>query len=99
MATSEKEIAEMEAKHGEKMIEVKVRFFTNKIAPNKDRVIPKHAWTEGFVRIDGNASHGIRARKAQPFDSLLDVGHAIERVLIDHGIVLHPSRKMKKYLK
>ncbi len=87
-----------EAKHGEKMIEVKVRFWTDGIASDPGKVVPKNAWTSGVVRIDSNKSHGITPQSPVPFNSLLDVGAAIEKVLINHGITLHPSRKMRKYV-
>jgi hypothetical protein len=29
---------------------------------------------------------------------LLDVGAVIEKVLIDHGVTLHPDSRMRKYL-
>jgi hypothetical protein len=86
-----------EAKQGEKMIEVKLRFWTNDIAPEPGRVLEKHAWSSGVVRIERNRSHGITPGSPRPFHSLLDVGAVIERVLIDHGIVLHPSQRMSKY--
>ena len=35
-----------EAKHGKKMIEVRVRFWTDDIANEEDRILPKHALTE-----------------------------------------------------
>jgi hypothetical protein len=86
-----------EAEHGEKMIEVKLRFWTNNIAEQEGAVIPKHAWSAGVVRIESNKTHGIVPGKPQPFHSLLDVGSVIEKVLIEHGVRLRPSRKMKKY--
>ena len=89
--------AAQEAKHGEKMIEVKLRFWTNDIAEKKGDVIPKHAWSSGVVRVERNDSHGIKPGTPLPFHSLLDVGAVIERSLLEHGIVLHPSRKMAKY--
>lgn len=89
----------IEARHGEKMIELKVRFWTNNIAEGESRVIRKHAWSSGVVRIKPNGLHGISRGKARPFHSLLDIGAAIEKVLIDHGVVLHPSRRAKKYVK
>ena len=88
----------LEAKQGEKMIEVKLRFWTNDISPEPGEVLAKHGWSGGVVRVERNKSHGIVPRNPRPFHSLLDVGAVIERVLIDHGIVLHPSRKMKKYI-
>jgi hypothetical protein len=87
-----------EAKHGEKMIEVKIRFWTDSLADDPGKVVPKHAWTSGVVRIESNKSHGIVPRNPRPFNSLLDVGAIVEKVLIDHGVVLHPSRQMQKYV-
>ena len=58
----------------------------------------KHAWSSGVVRMERNDSHGIMAKNPRPFHSLLDVGAVIEKVLIEHGVVLHPSQRMKKYL-
>ena len=87
-----------EAKRNEKMIEIKVRFHTDKLAGD-GRVRPKHARTEGFVRIKTNETHGITNRgKARPFHSLLEITGAIEQVLKDHSIVLHVSDGMKKYI-
>ena len=96
MATK-KDVASLEATQGEKMIEVKLRFWTNDISSEKGKVVPKHAWASGVVRMERNRSHGVEPSSPQPFHSLLDVGSVIERVLIEHGIVLHPSRKMLKY--
>lgn len=90
--------APAKATQGEKMIEVRLRFWTNDIAAEKGNVIPKHAWTSGVVRIERNNTHGIEPKKPKPFHSLLDVGAVIEKVLIEHGIVLLPSKKMQKYL-
>ena len=88
----------LEAKHGKKMIEVRLRFWTNNIASEANKVIPKHAWASGVVHIQGNESHGIVPGNPRPFHSLLDIGSVIERVLLEHEIVLHPSRKMDKYM-
>jgi hypothetical protein len=79
------------------MIEIKVRFWTDEIAA-EGKVVPKHAWTSGVVRIERNKSHGIEPGNPKPFNSLLDVGAVVEKVLIEHGITLHPSKKMQKYL-
>jgi hypothetical protein len=92
------DIEATEARHGEKMIEVKIRFWTDKIAAEDRKVIPKHARTSGVVRMERNGAHEIAPGAPLPFHSLLDVGAVIERALINHGVVLHPSRKMKKYL-
>ncbi len=91
-------IAAREAKWGEKMIEVKVRFWTNELAENENEIIPNHGWAYGVVRIANNKTHGIAASKPRMFRSLLDIGTVIEQSLIEHGVVLHPSPTMKKYL-
>ena len=93
-----KTAASVKATQGEKMIEVKIRFWTNNIAPEKGDVIPKHAWTSGVVRIERNNTHGIEPKNPKPFHSLLDVGAVIEKVLIEHEIMFHPTNKMQKYI-
>jgi hypothetical protein len=95
---SPKRNAEQKAKHGEKMIEIKVRFWTNGIANGDGKVIPKHAWTSGVVRMERNDSHGIVPQSPTPFHSLMDLNAVMERVLQKHGVVLHPSLRMQKYL-
>ncbi len=92
------QIQAKEAEHGQKMIEVKIRFWTNDIAEGKDKILPKHAWSSGVVRIQKNKSHDIKPSNPKPFHSLLDIGSVIEKVLIDHKITLHRSKKMEKYL-
>jgi hypothetical protein len=82
---------------GERMIEVKIRFWTNDLADGAGRVRPRHAWASGVVRMDPNATHGVTPGSPAPFHSLLDLGSVIEKVLIAHGITLHPGRRMKKY--
>lgn len=86
-----------ESKYGEKMIEVKVKFWTDGIS-GPGRLRPKHGWTSGMVHIKTNKTHGIVAGKGRPFNSMLDLNRAIEHILIDHGIVLHISRGMKGYI-
>jgi hypothetical protein len=88
-----------EAKHGQKMIEVKLRFWTDDLAETKGSIIPKNARTSGVVRIERNQAHGIVPKSPRPFNSLLEIGSAIQDVLIEHGIVLHPSRTDKKLIK
>ena len=91
-------IAALEAKHGERMIEVKIRFWTNDIAES-GKILPKHAWASGIIRMEANSSHGIAPlSNPKPFNSLLDLGQVIEKVLIEYGIVLHPSHRMRKYM-
>ena len=95
---TQRDVTSKEAAHGQKMIEVKLRFWTNGIAERSGHILPKHAWSSGVVRIEPNKAHGIRAGKPQPFHSLMDVSAIVEKVLIQHGIVLHPSSRTKKYV-
>src|SRR5205823_11578927 len=71
-------LASLEARHGDKMIEIKIRFWTNDLADAPGKIIPKHARTSGVIRMERNESHGIVPGKPLPFRSLLDVGAAIE---------------------
>ena len=93
-----KGIEAREAKHGQKMIEVRLRFWTDGIAEESGKILPKHAWSSGVVRIAPNKSHSIVSSNPKPFNSLLDVGAVIEKVLIEQGIVLHLSRRTQKYM-
>jgi|SRR5947209_7566496 len=91
-----KDVVARAAAQGERMIEVKLRFWTNNLA-DKGKVIPKHAWASGVVRMEGNKSHGIKPGAPKPFHSLLDIGAVVEKALIEHGVVLHTSDKMQKH--
>ena len=95
--TKPSDVTALEAKHGEKMIEVKVRFWTNDISTTSGNVLPKHAWAAGIIRMANNKSHDIKPKHPKIFHTLMDIGSVIETVLIEHEIVLHPIRKMKKY--
>jgi hypothetical protein len=50
------------------------------------------------VRAETNPSHGIKPGGKAIFNSLLELPLAIERVLIQQGIQLHPGRRDRKYL-
>jgi hypothetical protein len=86
------------ARHGQKMIEVRVRFWTNDLAPKPGMVLPKEAWASRVVLMDANSAHKIAPQEPLPFSTLLELPGTIERVLIRHGIRLHRSTKMLKYL-
>jgi hypothetical protein len=85
-------------KHGEKMIEVKIKFWTNGIANREGYIMPKHAWGSGVVYMERNESHGIIPRNPRHFHSLMDISSVIEKVLIQHEITLNKGRVMEKYL-
>lgn len=85
-------------KYGEKMIEVKVRFWTDEMTSTEGYIEPKHAWTAGVVRIERNDSHGIIPRSPRPFNSLMEIPTVIEKVLIQHNIKLRRIRRMVDYI-
>ena len=92
-------IAPPKAKHGERTIEINIRFWTNDLGKDGE-LLPKHAWSSGTVNISRNEAHGITPKPKgwRPFNSLPELGMAIEKVLIDNEIVLHHSTKTKKYM-
>ena len=92
-------IQSREAKYGERMLKVTVRFFTNGIAEGEGQIEPKHAWTRDIVRMERNESHGIIPKHSHPFNSLMEIPQVIEKVLIEQGITLHCEAKMAKYIK
>lgn len=94
----QKTAASIKAKRGERMIEVRVRLWTNDIAKGKGWIKPKHAWTQGVVSMDRNESHDIIPGYPRPFNSLMELPAVIEKVLIQHGVTLHLASKMEKYI-
>jgi len=86
------------AKYGEKMIEVRIRFWTDGLSGQKDLVIPKHAWDSGVIVMDGNKTHGITPASPQPFNSILDLTSVLAKVLVDQEVTLHTNRKLRKLI-
>lgn len=95
---ADQDFEQLDARYGEKMIEVRVRFWTNDIASGEDKVVAKNARCSGVVRMKKNSLHGISGGRAIPFNSLLEIPSAIEKTLIEHGIKLHLPKRMKKYI-
>ena len=91
---------EVEAPHGEKMIEVRVRFWTNAIAEGEDNIRPKHGWDTGYVQIAPNPAHGIvtPTMPRRHFHSLAELAGVVEEVLIDNGIKLHRGDRTGKFM-
>jgi hypothetical protein len=89
-------IEEREAVHGKKMIEIRVRFWTDQIA-KEGKIIPKHCWDSGVVRISSNDLHGITSSNPIPFNSLSEILPKIEKLFKNHGIKLHLGSKSRRY--
>jgi hypothetical protein len=88
-----KKIQSRKAAQGERTLEVTIRFWTNNIPTPK----PKHAWPGGTVEMKRNETHGIKPKAPRHFNSPMDLPGVIERVLVDHGVVLHLNKRMRRY--
>lgn len=100
MAKSE-ELDPVSAAAGERMIEVRLRFWTNNLAGDgakPGQVIPKNAWDAGVAIMSSNKTHGIKSKSPTPFHSTMDIGRAIEAVLLQHGVKLHPGSRSRKLI-
>ena len=86
------------ARQGKKMIEVRVRFWTNGLAEGTNKVRPKHAWASGVVLMATNETHGIKPMNPRPFNSFTDMLPVVEKVLIEHGVKLHETRRLQKLM-
>ena len=94
-----KELEEQEAKHGEKMISLDVRFWTDGIAETQGMIVPKHAVAAGVVKLNRNDSHGIKTTPDPViFNTPMQLLEAIEELLIREGITLHLSSTMRRYV-
>ena len=82
-------IEEKDSVHGEKMIEIKVRFWTDNIAETKGKIVPRHCWNSGVIRIERNDLHGIKPPSPVPFNSLSEILPKIEKVLKQNKIQIH----------
>ena len=89
---------EKKAIHGKKMIEIKVRFWTDGIAEVEGNIVPKHCWDSGVVRASRNDSHEITSYEPIHFDSLPEILPKIEEVLKQSNIKIHHGRKSKHYI-
>ena len=84
---------EREAEHGEKMIEIKVRFLTNRIANRPGHI----AWARALLRggqdrAQRSARHHAQEATAGAVQLVVGPGGAIEQVLIKNRITLHASQ-------
>lgn len=75
-----------EAKYGKKMIEVKVRFWTDGIATEKGKIVPKLCWEGGVIRMERNDAHDIIPGNPTPFNTMTELVPRIEQVLKCYGV-------------
>jgi hypothetical protein len=89
----------VKAEIGDRMIELRVKFWTDGIAEKHGEVIPKHAWDSGRVVMATNHAHGIKwGHKGGIFNSILDLPSVIAKILTDHGVTLHLNTKSRKLI-
>jgi hypothetical protein len=86
------------APHGQKMIEVTIRFWTNNISKKRGHVIKKECWDYGVVYMPENSAHGISSLRPIPFHSLLELLPKIERLFIAQKVRLRSGQHSRKYL-
>ena len=79
-----------------KMIELRVRFWTNDIGEG-NQVKPKFAWDSGIVAVPMNERHGIKAQEPVMFKSMATIPAAIEEALINAGVTLLNDNRSSKY--
>lgn len=92
---------EVVARQGEKMIVIEVRFFTDAIAEDTDKIVQKQAGACGVVNIRANKSHGIKSNR-KSFNSLMEIPAKIEELIIEAGVELNITlyhSRMRKYIK
>jgi hypothetical protein len=80
-----------------KMIELRIKFWTNGIAETPGAIRQRHSWDRGVVEMRRNRRHGINPERPKPFASLMDLPAVIEKVLIAHDIKLHHSNRSRTY--
>lgn len=82
--------------HGNKLIKIEVRFWTDAIASDEKSLIPRVAWDSGTIHILKNQGHGIKGSKSIPFNSLSELQPTIEATFKKSGIILLHSRKYRR---
>jgi hypothetical protein len=86
-----------QAQPGEKMLEIRIKFWTDQIAETRGEIVPKHALDAGIVYMPRNKSHDIHSTESEKFHTLLELPAAIQRLLIKQSIKLHQGRVTRKY--
>jgi hypothetical protein len=79
---------EVVAAHGDRTIKVTVALWTDSIATNPGRIVPKQAWPTGMVEVRANPSHGISSGEPIPFNTWNDLQGAVEQALENAGVTL-----------
>ncbi len=85
------------AAHGEKMIELTLRFWTNGISKKPGFIVKKECWDKGVVYVRKNGSHGlVKDGHPIPFNSLADLGSRVEDALVKSRVRLHLGQRSRR---
>lgn len=88
---------ERPAPHGEKMIVVEIRFWTDGIAKKKGYIVPKVARWKGVVNVCPNKAHGIKPdQPATHFHTAMELPMAVEKALARNGVKMRLSDVAKR---
>jgi hypothetical protein len=83
--------------HGEKMIELTLRFWTNGISKKGGYVVKRECWDAGVVYVRSNGTHGLaKDGHPIPFNSLPELAGTVQNALIKSGVRLHPGHKSRR---
>jgi hypothetical protein len=74
-----------------------VKFFTDCLDDDSEKIVPKHGWDVGMVQVTSNKSHGLKTTNfdPEPFQSLMDLPRAIETVIQQNELKLYQGRSRK----
>ncbi len=88
-----KKRGERKVRRPDKTIKVELDFWTNDIASDKSKVVPKVCWDFGMIHILENQGHGLKAKRNIPFYFLTELASKIEESFEGAGIKMlkhHP---------
>ena len=93
------ERGEKTVKHGERTIKIELHFWTNDIASERGKVVPKVCWDSGMIHVLKNEGHGIERLGPVPFNSLSELELKLEEAFKKAGIVVLKSKEKPYYPK
>lgn len=76
--------------HGYKMIEVRLRFWTNNTLSEEENElrVPGHCWNAGVVIVSRNDHHNIQGRGPTPFHSIEELPEVLHEEMAEAGITI-----------
>ncbi|MCK4445140.1 MAG: hypothetical protein KAW09_11390 [Thermoplasmata archaeon] len=82
---------------GKRMIELRIRFWTNDIDGNpKGTITQKVCWDSGYVYVVKNNSHGIESKGQSRFRGLCELLGSVEKVLRKQNIKLQMGARTQE---